>query len=202
MTTFHLIRHAEKDADEELLVGRTPGIGLSTRGKRQAGALARLLAPESIQHVYCSPMQRARETAEPLAQQRALPVQVSPALDEINFGDWTGMSFPELAPHSRWKQFNAFRSGTRVPGGEAMVEVQARFVAEMLRLHEAFPDDGVALVSHGDPIRVAIAYFLGTPLDLFERIEISISSVSTLAIDEYGARVLRMNWVAEEELDE
>lgn len=202
MTTFYLIRHAEKDASEQLLAGRTPGIGLSARGRRQARAIARRLSPEAIRHVCSSPMQRAQETAEPLADERALDVQVSPAFDEIDFGDWTGMRFSDLEPHARWRQFNRFRSGTHVPGGESVVEVQARFVAGMLRLRDAFPDDGVAIVSHGDPLRVAIAYFLGAPPDLFERIEISVGSVSVLTLDDHGARLVRLNQVPEEDEDE
>ncbi len=193
MTTFYLIRHAEKDARDDVLAGRTPGIGLNERGRRQAEAIARRLAAERIEAVCASPMQRARETAEALARRVGVEVQTRAGLHEIEFGEWTGRTFAELEAVESWKRFNRFRSGTRVPGGETIAEVQTRFVAEMLRLREAYPDSGVALVSHGDPIRVALGYFLGAPLDHFERIEVGLASISVVAIDEFGARVLRMN---------
>mgnify|MGYP001272979075 CR=1 FL=1 len=193
MTTFYLIRHAEKDAPEDVLAGRTPGIGLSERGRRQAEAIAQRLAAEPIRAVCASPVQRAKETAEPLARTRGVQVQTRAGLHEIEFGEWTGKRFAELEAVESWRWFNRFRSGTRVPGGETIGEVQARFVAEMLRLREAYPNDGVALVSHGDPIRVALGYFLGAPLDLFERIEVGLASISVVAMDEVGATVLRTN---------
>jgi len=193
MTTFYLIRHAEKDAPEDVLAGRTPGIGLSERGRRQAEAIARRLAAERIEVVGSSPVQRARETAEPIARTAGVEVQTLTGLHEIEFGEWTGKTFAELEAVESWRQFNRFRSGTRVPGGETIGEVQRRFVGEMLRLREAYPNSGVALVSHGDPIRMTLGYFLGAPLDLFERIEVGLASISVVAIEEFGARVLRMN---------
>lgn len=202
MATFYLIRHAQKDAGQRVLSGRTPGIGLSAHGARQAEAMARMLSGESIRHVFSSPMERARATAEPLARERGLGVQLSEAISEVDYGEWTGRTFDELADDADWKAFNSFRSWARIPGGEAMLEVQARFVGEMLRLWALYPKDGVVLVSHGDPIRVAISHFLGAPLDLFERMEIGIASVSVVVLDEFGARVVRLNHTAPEKRDE
>ncbi|HSU65911.1 MAG TPA: histidine phosphatase family protein, partial [Tepidisphaeraceae bacterium] len=83
--------------------------------------------------------------------------------------------------------------GTRIPGGELMLEIQSRIVKQMLRLREVHPEQCVAIVSHGDVIKAALAYWLGVPLDLFLRIEISLASVSVVAIGDYGPWVLCVN---------
>ncbi len=153
MTTFYLIRHAEKDAVEGVLAGRTPGIALSARGLRQAEALARHLRGERIDAVFSSLIQRAQETAAAIARDRGLGVELCEPITEVEFGEWTGASLSGLAPQERWRRFNTFRSGTPIPGGETALAVQARFVSEMLRLRDARPGGGVALVSHANPIR-------------------------------------------------
>jgi probable phosphoglycerate mutase len=194
VTTFYLIRHAERTGDQGSLTGRGAGFHLSATGRVQAERLARHLAHEPIGHVFSSPLERTRETAEPLAKHHRLRVELCPAIGEIDAGAWTGRTFRELdASDPHWQQFNRFRGGTRIPRGEAMVDVQARFVGEMLRLRAAFPGEGVALVSHADPIKIAIASFIGSPLDFHDRIEIGLGSVSVLALSEWGAKLLRLN---------
>lgn len=197
MTTFYLIRHAERTGDQGMITGRREGFHLSTRGKTQAERLARMLGREPIAHIFASPLERTRETAAPLARELGLVVQNLPAIGEVDAGAWTGKSFRELdASDVRWRRFNRLRATTPIPGGETALAIQARFVGEMLQLQERFPEDGVALVSHADPIRIALACVLGAPLDFFDRIEIDLASVSVVAMDEAGAKVLRMNVTA------
>lgn len=170
-----------------------PGLHLTALGRAQAERLARHLASEPIQHVLSSPIERARETAAPLAREKALEVDISPAITEIDSGTWTGSTFPDLDHVEQWRQFNRFRSAIVIPGGESMVNVQARFVGEMLRLRDTFPNDSIALVSHADPIKIALACFIGAPIDLYDRLEISLASVSVVTLDHWGAKVLRLN---------
>jgi broad specificity phosphatase PhoE len=196
MTTFYLIRHAERTGDQQLLTGRSEGFPLTVLGQAAAERLARHLADEPIRHVYSSPLERARETAAPLAREKGVPVEISVALGEIDAGAWTGRRFPDLDLNEElWRRFNRFRSGVRIPRGEAMVEVQARFVGEMLRLRDEHPVDGIALVSHADPIKIALACFLGAPLDFYDRIDIALGSVSVVELSDWGAKVLRLNEV-------
>lgn len=196
MAIFHLIRHAERAGDQQLLVGRNPGVHLTAAGRAHAEQLARMLAAEPITRIYSSPLERARETAAPLARARGLTVGTLDAIGEIAAGDWTGRTFPQLdAESERWRQFNHFRSGIRMPNGESAVDVQARFVNAMLRLRDEFPSDGIALVSHADPIKIALACFLGAPLDLYDRMEISLGSVSVVRLENWGAKVLQLNWL-------
>jgi len=118
---------------------------------------------------------------------------VCEAVNEIEFGEWTGMSFAELEPLPEWRRFNTLRSSTPIPGGELMLDVQARIVDRMECLRRMHPDSVVAVVSHADVIRAAIAHFAGIPLDLFHRLEISPASLSILSLDEYGPRILGLN---------
>jgi len=194
MTTFYLIRHATNDylADNKI-AGWRPGIHLNSDGRKQAEQLAERLALDPIRAIYSSPLERSRETAEPLAAKLNLPLQISEGLGEIRFGDWTDQSVKELDLKPEWRRWNSFRSGTQAPQGDLMIDAQARIVREMLRLREQHPDACIALVTHGDPIKAAIAYFIGAPLDLFLRIEISPASLSMISLDDQSVRILCVN---------
>jgi probable phosphoglycerate mutase len=138
-------------------------------------------------------MERTRQTADIIAAEHRLTPVVADEITELDFGDWMGQPLADLRREDRWKHFNAFRSGTRAPGGELQLEAQLRIVSFMTRLGERHPGERVALVSHGDVIKAAVAYYLGVPLDLFQRIEISTASVSVIAVAEYGPWVLAVN---------
>ncbi|HET7624645.1 MAG TPA: histidine phosphatase family protein [Verrucomicrobiae bacterium] len=193
MTTFYLIRHASNDFFPHTLVGRNPGIHLNGTGQREAEQLAERLAGEGIEKIFSSPMERCRETAEPLAAKCNLNVEISGALNEVDFGDWAGRAFAELDQLEKWKQWNTFRSGARATNGETMFEVQNRVVGFLEKLSRERAGQRIALVSHGDPIRAVILYFLGTPLEFIRRIEISPASVSILSIGDWEAQIRCLN---------
>jgi broad specificity phosphatase PhoE len=197
VTTFYLIRHAQRAGDQSMLAGRIPGLSLTVTGREESERLARRLSREPITQIVSSPIERALQTAEPLARILGLTVAICPAMTEIDSGSWTGRTFRELdASDVQWRQFNRMRGLTPIPGGESMVEVQARFVGEMLRLRELYPNDAIACVSHADPIKVALACFLGAPLDFYDRLEVGLGSVSVVTMDEGGPKVLRLNEAA------
>jgi probable phosphoglycerate mutase len=192
-TIFHLIRHAAHDRVGTVLVGRLNGVHLSLAGRAQAKELAHHFAREEIAAVISSPRERAQETADPIAQERGMTHRVSNALDEINFGGWQGHSFSELAHDEGWQRWNACRSMTRPPRGETIAEAQARMLGEMLHLHATEPGAQFILVSHAETIRGALLHVLGLSADHWSRIEIEPASISTLALDETGGRLLRVN---------
>ncbi len=193
MTVLHLIRHGVHELQGRVLVGRMPGVHLGDEGRRQVAVLAARLEHAPIEAIYCSPLERARETAEPIARRLGLEVELSEDLTEIDFGDWTGQRFEALIGLERWRLFNAFRSGTAPPNGEPMIKAQRRVVAMIERLRDRHPDGQVILVSHGDVIKGALAYWLGVPLDLFQRIEVDPGSLSTVEISVWEPRILRIN---------
>ena len=111
----------------------------------------------------------------------------------MHFGAWTGQEFLALASVLQWQQFNSFRSGTRAPGGELMLEVQVRIVAVLERLRTQYTHGVIAVVSHGDVIKAALGHYAGIPLDLLQRLVINTASVSMVAVNNYGPQLLRIN---------
>jgi broad specificity phosphatase PhoE len=193
MTTFFLIRHATNDFVGWSLAGRRPGVRLNAEGREQAVRLAGALAGETLAGVYCSPLERAVETARPLCDRHGLEPTLADDLLEIDYGDWTGSAVADLAEDPHWRRFNSFRSGTRAPNGEMMIEVQARIAGLLHRLADARPGKSLALVSHGDLIRAALLHYLGAPIDHVNRIEISPASISVVRVGPDGPLVLAMN---------
>jgi broad specificity phosphatase PhoE len=194
-TTVYLVRHAAHDRVDNVLCGRMPGVGLGESGRWQAEALAGWFAAKAslVDAVWTSPIQRARETAEPIAGRLGLLAWDSDGLCEIDFGDWTGQGFDALRDDPRWHRWNEARGAARPPGGESMAEAQARAMGELERAREEHPDGGVVLVSHGDVIKAILAGVLGLTLDAHGRFDIAPASVSALAVWEGGGKVLRMN---------
>jgi probable phosphoglycerate mutase len=195
--TVFLVRHAAHDRVDRVLCGRLPGVGLGEAGRRQAEALARRFAAGGgVDAVWTSPLGRARETAESIAGRLGLPVRVSDALCEIDFGAWTGQAFDALRDDPRWRRWNEARGSERPPGGESMTEAQTRAAAEVERARAEHPDGRVVLVSHSDVIKAVLAGVLGLPLDAYSRFEVSPASVSALAVWDGGGKVLSMNEAA------
>jgi broad specificity phosphatase PhoE len=195
VATFVLVRHGAHDLIGKRLVGRSAEVHLNRAGMEQADRLATRLAGGGAHAVYTSPLPRARETAQPIAARLGHEARSAGEINEFDFGEWTGASFGDLDGLPQWRMFNVHRSGTRAPGGESMLDVQARIVGFMNVLRAGRPDGRFVLVSHGDVIRAALLYFLGVNLDLFHRIEVDLGSLSTVSIEPYGPRVERLNEV-------
>ena len=196
--TLFLLRHAAHDRVGDTLCGRMPGVTLGDHGRRQAAALAGRLEREGIAAIHTSPMERARETAEPIAARLGLAPQVEAGLDEIDFGAWTSRSFASLDGDPDWTRWNESRATARPPGGEAMAEAQSRALDAVERLRAAHPEGRVALVSHCDVIKAVLAHYLAVPLDGLHRFDIAPASLSALALWSGGGKVLGMNEVVAE----
>jgi broad specificity phosphatase PhoE len=195
MSTFLLVRHAVTDAIGQRLVGRLPRVHLTTEGREQARKLATTLETKSLVAVYTSPMERAIETATPIAAMLKQEPIVRPGLTEVDFGDWSGFTFQALDQLPDWKRFNTNRTGVRPPRGELVAEVQARMVAEVDLIRTMHPGGVVAVVSHGDPLKALVAYYLGLSLELLSRIDIAPASWSALSLEDWGASLLALNVV-------
>ena len=195
-TLFHLVRHGRYGLIDRALGGRAPGHSLVEAGREEAARVADALRGRSVAAVVSSPVQRALETAAPIAEALGLAVRVDEALVELDCGEWTGMSFEALRERPEWQRWNRFRSCAAVPGGESMLDVQARTVAALERLHaEHGGRDGaeVVVVSHADVIKAALLHVLGAPLDHMGRLEVEPGSRSVLMWHDETARVLATN---------
>lgn len=193
MTNFFLIRHASCDGLGQTLWGRTPGICLNEKGQFQARCLADRFKNLTLNAIYSSPLDRALQTATELARSLKLEVWKTEAANEIDFGEWTGQSFECLWADERWRHFNSRRSLTIIPGGESFLEVQNRIVKEIETLAKQHGKACIAIVSHADVIRAAVAYFAAIPIDLIDRFEISPCSVSVIAVNDDKATLLTLN---------
>jgi probable phosphoglycerate mutase len=193
MTTVLLIRHALHVFGGDRIAGRTPGVVLSPDGEREAAALVDRLVSVPVAAVYSSPLERTLQTARPLAEHRGLTVERCDEVAEIDYGEWTGAALADLRSQPLWGQWNTFRSGQSAPGGEAMIAVQARVVTALMQLRERHGDECVAVVSHGDVIRAAVAHCLGAPLDLLLRFEIGTASVTVVDFTPDGPFVRCVN---------
>ncbi len=183
MTTFFLIRHAHCDGVGEVLWGRRRDVHLNEHGKSAARALAERVALRGLDAIYSSPLERAVETAEEIAQRSdSLPVRINEQLNELDFGDWTGATIASLENDPVWRRFNTVRSHTRIPGGESIFEAQERIVAELKRLSLQHVDGRVAIVSHADMIKIALAYFHRMDIDKLGEFDVPPCSVNMLSV--------------------
>jgi probable phosphomutase (TIGR03848 family) len=192
-TRVVLVRHAINDWVGKRLAGWTPGVHLNERGQLQAAALGERLATQEIAAIYSSPLERAQETAAAIAAHHGLPIQTIAGVGETRCGDWTGQTLEELAKTELWRQVQVAPSMFRFPNGESLAETQARMVAEMETLRVANQGRTFVVVSHSDPLKTLVAFYLGMPLDLFQRINISPASLTEFVFSPFGAFLLRCN---------
>lgn len=191
--TILLIRHAAHVELGRTLSGRRRDVALSVDGLEQAEIVADLLGVEPLSAVYSSPRERAYYTARSIAEPHELKVQIADGLDEVDFGEWTGLSFDVLEGDPLWDEWNSARGIARPPGGESMEEACRRAVAEVQQKAAEHPDQTIAMVSHCDVIRGLIAYYLGLPLDNLLRFDIDPASISRIVVGSWGARVVSVN---------
>ncbi len=194
MTILLLIRHASNDyLKEGRLAGWTPGIHLNAQGQREADALARRLNHIPLSAIYSSPLDRALDTAKAVAACQKLEVHIRDELGESRVGEWTGKKVKDLDGTDEWKQMQAHPVGFHPPGGESIDEVQARMVATIDSIVAAHPQEIVAVFSHADPLKAAIAHYLGMDLNHFDRIVVGPASVTVFFFNEHGAHLFRLN---------
>jgi probable phosphomutase (TIGR03848 family) len=196
MPIFLFIRHGETDYNKKMhLPGRLPGVHLNKKGRQQAQVMADRLAKVSIKGIYASPLDRTMETAKFLADVLKLEIIPMAGFLETDCGDWQGQSVRKLRRQKIWQSVQKHPSLFTFPGGESISECQHRMVqaVESLRLIHA-PEDLVACFSHADPIKQVIAYYLGLPLDSFQRLAIDPASISVMHISDNGSRLMMLNY--------
>ena len=195
MPLLLLIRHGENDyTKKHKLAGYTPEVHLNERGQSQAQALADALKEVPIKAIYSSPLERAMETAAPIAAARKLEVQVEAGLLETNVGKWQGRSLASLRLQKHWKVVQSAPSRAQFPEGETFYECQARIVTALDSISRKYkPQDVVACVFHADPIKLAVAHYIGLPLDHFQRLSCDTGSLTALYVGESGANLIKLN---------
>ena len=213
MPILLLIRH---DTNDFVKTGRLPGqhpnIHLNEEGRKQAEALGQYLKDRKITAVYASQLERAIETAWRVAMPHGLPIHINNQLADTDTGHFTARLMKELgeeeASKAIWKQIVETPSLGQLPGGESLLGMQARVVAALQHIIEAYPDPKpvetddknaekkdlpppalIAIVMHADPIKAAVAHFLGMPFDNFQRVGVAPASVTTVIIGNEGKMI-------------
>lgn len=196
MTLLLLIRHGENDyVKTGKMAGRLPGVHLNDRGKRQASALSEALKDVPLKALYSSPLERAMETAQPIADVRQLPIIQEPDLMDTHIGKWQGRSLKLLRLTKSWRIVQNAPSRFRFPEGESFAECQLRIANVLERIIQNYnkPQDVVAVVFHADPIKLAVSHFLGLPLDHFQRLGCDTGSLTALHAGTMGSNLLKLN---------
>jgi probable phosphomutase (TIGR03848 family) len=193
MTTLFLIRHGLTAVTGSRLYGRTPGIHLDERGRRQAAALVERFDGVRLNALYSSPLERCVETLEPLAKTRGLEIKTSEALIEMDAGNWTGRTLPSLRRNKLWNTVQRNPSRFRFPDGEGFADAEARLLDEMERIVARHPRGRIAVATHGDLVRVLISHYTGAHLDQFQRVMADPGSVSVVHLGDGVPRILLVN---------
>jgi len=195
MPLLLLIRHGENDyTKKHKLAGHLPNVHLNQHGQKQAKDLADVLKDVPLKAIYSSPLERAMETAMPIAEACGLKVIQEIGLIETNVGKWQGRSLAALRLTKHWKVVQHAPSRAQFPEGETFYECQTRVVSALDKICAAHkPRDIIACVFHADPIKLAVAHYLGLPLDNFQRLGCDTASISALYVGEMGASVMKLN---------
>ena len=193
-TVVLLVRHGQTPTTGKVLPGRAAGLHLADAGREQAQrAAARIAELPKVDAIYASPLERARETAAPIAAARNMKVRIDKGLLECDFGDWTGAELAALMKKPEWQTVQRAPSTFTFPNGESFTAMQTRIVSAVDRIRAAHPGGVVVCVSHADPIKALVAHAMGTHIDLFQRIVISTCSITAIAYGTGAPVVLTVN---------
>jgi broad specificity phosphatase PhoE len=183
-----LVRHGSVREGEHRLWGRTP-VGLSDSGRQQAAMLSHELKDVSFEALYTSPRDRALETAAAIVAPHGFDAVIDHAFDELDFGDWTGLTFSALERDCRWRQFNEARASAAIPGGEAISAFTARVRRGVTSLARRHARGTVGIVTHAEVIRSMLLDVLGWPVSDWARLPIETGSITIVTCSKHGSRV-------------
>ncbi len=193
---LYLVRHGETEFNKKGLALGQADVDLNDTGRWQAARLAEAFGDERLDAVYSSPLSRARETAEAIATRHDLTVGAVPDLIEMNIGEVEGLTFAQVRERFPALAQNWARPDGptfRMPGGEALVDVQQRALSVLESLRGSDGGRAVVAVSHNFVILSLLASVLGIELAHFRALRQALAAVSTLEISAKRTTILRLN---------
>lgn len=190
----YLVRHGETTWNSLLKFQGQTDIPLSERGRRQAELLAQRLADEEFQTCYASDLSRAFETAEILVKPHGLAVHPIPALRELNFGAWEGLTIPEIKTiySEEIKQWWESPLTTRIPRGETLAEMVGRSTLAIKKIINSNSEGNVLVVSHGGAIRSIVGTVLGMDLNQYWRLRLDNASLNIVDFPTWEKGILML----------
>jgi len=196
MPLLLLIRHGENDfVKTGKMAGRLPGVHLNEKGQKQAQALAEALGRVPLKAIFSSPLERALETARPIAKAHKLKIIREAGLMDTDIGKWQGRSWRGVRLTKAWRIVQNAPSRFRFPGGESFPDAQIRVANVLENLVQKYnkPQDIVAVVFHADPIKLAVSHFLGLSIDHFQRLGCDTGSLTAIYAGAAGANLIKLN---------
>jgi len=192
-TTTLLLRHGATELSAERKFAGRGDAALTKDGRNQASLVAKRLADgPGIDVIVTSPLQRARHTAEAVAESTGAPMIVDDALVEADFGAWEGLSFAEAG--ERWpEQMAAWMASPDAapPGGESFATVALRVLAALDRLIESHRHERAVVVSHVTPIKTLVCRALLAPPEAMFRMNLDVASLTRVDCFDNGSAMLR-----------
>lgn len=178
---FLLIRHGDNESLGKYLPGQQAGIHLNKHGQEQAEAIANSLEMVNIDAIYSSPLERAVETASPLAARKNLPIKIHAGLIEMDAGKLTGKDFKQLKKLKSWQKIRSAPALSGFPDGETFVDAQIRLWQTLDEIRAGHAENAIiALFSHSDPVKMLIARALSFSLEAFPTMIVDPASLSIL----------------------
>ena len=191
-----LIRHGETEWNKQRRIqGCRSDTRLSQKGLEQADRLAAALRKERIDAIYASPMKRASETAQIIAEACKLQVHVFNELREIDAGELDGLFERELTGlyETAWKEFRNGNASTPLPGGESLQDVQKRTSWAIDRMLEKHINGTVVVVAHLLANLAMVCQALGINLGQIARFKQAPASITILELTTQGNSLLLFN---------
>jgi broad specificity phosphatase PhoE len=190
MLRLYLVRHGQTDASlHNRFCGRIDP-PLNATGLAMAGALAARYGHEGFVEIACSPLVRARQTAQPVAERARLPLTIDDDLNEIAYGEWEGRTEDEVERDdaARFGAWADHPGHVAPPGGETGAAIADRALAAVARIRARHPDGGkVLVVSHKATLRILVCALLGIDIDRFRsRIAQKVCAVSIIDFKSSG----------------
>ena len=186
---LYLVRHGETDWNLQRRYQGQSDIPLNNTGIQQARKIAGRLSKEKIDAIYSSDLSRARETAEQIAQPHKLKVTSDARWRELSFGDWEGLTYPEIqvkAP-DELALWESDLTGYAPPHGETLTQLAGRVLSVFDELHALHADQTVLIVSHGGPLQTLLCHVLGVSFQRHWQFPISKTALSVLSVYTEGA---------------
>lgn len=195
-TSLYLLRHAEVEAKYQRIFGGRIDMELSPRGHQQAATLAKHLRQTAFDAIYASPMKRAQQTLAPLLADRQTAPVTLPGLREVDFGDWTGLSWEDVKARfkiSAFEWLDQLEQAT-IPNAESATVFRARVEPCLQQILRDHPGQSVAVLCHGGTIRMMLSILLGMPLPKMAGFEIEYASLTQVHCSPHKTEVQLLNF--------
>jgi len=191
---IYFVRHGETSWNAIMKIQGHSDVFLSDRGREQAEMLAQRLSNEKIHCFYSSDLARACETARIVAQPHEMDVITTPALRELNFGVWEGLTVKEIEETypGQIKSWWTNPLNTHIPQGETLSEMTERCVNEVKNIIKEHNNETVLVVAHGGVIRSIICSVLGINLNEQWRLHLDNACLSLVDFPQWERGILKL----------